>query len=264
VRLIAVEDPNDARIAMFVGLRDRDLRVQDGLFVAESDILIARAIQAGFEPVAVLIDATRSVPLPPELSAEVPVYGGSPEVIRRITGLGVHRGSLGVFRRKPVASVSDVLRGATRIAVLAGVVNPTNVGVIARSAVALGIDAMVLDEDCADPLYRRAARVAMGEIYGFPFAFVARLPGGLAELHDAGFITVALTPDDSADRIDAMALTEHDRVALVLGSEGHGLTDEVMGACHRRVRIPIAAAADSLNVGVAASIAFHEVNRNRS
>jgi tRNA G18 (ribose-2'-O)-methylase SpoU len=264
VNLIPVADASDPRIAMFVGLRDRDLRIQDGLFVAESDVLIARALQAGYEAVAILIDATRSAPLPAEVPDSLPIYGGSPDVIRRITGLGVHRGSLGVFRRKPVASVHDVLAGARRIAVLAGVVNPTNVGVIARSAVALGIDAMLLDEDCADPLYRRAARVAMGEIYGFPFAFVPRLPSGLAVLHEAGFVTLALTPDDSAERIDALDLNSDDRVALVLGSEGPGLTHEVMHACGRRVCIPISPTADSLNVGVAASIAFHEVNRGRA
>jgi tRNA G18 (ribose-2'-O)-methylase SpoU len=261
---IPVADATDPRISMFVGLRDRDLRIQDGLFVAESDVLIRRAVQAGFEPVSVLIDATRSAPLPDELPLWVPVYGGSPDVIRRITGLGVHRGSLGVFRRKPIADVEDVLVGSRRVAVLAGVVNPTNVGVISRSAVALGIDAMVLDEDCADPLYRRSSRVAMGEIYGFPFAFVPRLPLGLAALHEAGFVTLALTPDDSAERIDCLGLHPDDRVALVLGSEGPGLTAEVMAACHRRVRIPISSAADSLNVGVAASIAFHEVNRDRT
>jgi tRNA G18 (ribose-2'-O)-methylase SpoU len=264
VKCIPVAEPTDPRIAMFVGLRDRELRIQDGAFLAESDTLIDRALEAGYEPIAVLIDATRDAPLPARLGEDVPVYGGSPDVIRRITGLGVHRGSLGIFKRRPLPTVEAVLAGTTRVAVLAGVVNPTNIGVIARSAVALGIEAMVLDEDCADPLYRRAARVAMGEIYGFPCAHVPRLPGGLAPLNDLGFITLALTPDPSAERIDELGLLASDRVALVLGSEGPGLTDEAMAACQRRVRIPIATTADSLNVGVAASIAFHEVNRGRA
>jgi tRNA G18 (ribose-2'-O)-methylase SpoU len=264
MNVIPVGEPSDPRIAMFVGLRDRELRIQDGVFLAESDTLIDRALAAGYEPVAVLIDATRDEPLSARLSNDVPVYGGSPDVIRRITGLGVHRGSLGVFRRRPLLTVEAVLDGTHRVAVLAGVVNPTNVGVIARSALALGIEAMVLDEDCADPLYRRAARVSMGEIYHLPYAFVPRLPGGLEPLHTLGFVTLALTPDATAERIDALGLASNDRVALVLGSEGPGMTDAAMAACRRRVRIPIAKTADSLNVGVAASIAFHEVNRNRT
>jgi tRNA G18 (ribose-2'-O)-methylase SpoU len=264
MKVIPVADPTDPRIAMFVGLRDRELRIQDGAFLAESDTLIDRALEAGYEPIAVLIDATRDTPLPARLGDDVPVYGGSPDVIRRITGLGVHRGSLGVFKRRALPTVESVLAGTRRVAVLAGVVNPTNIGVIARSAVALGIEAMVLDEDCADPLYRRAARVAMGEIYALPFAFVERLPAGLTPLHDLGFITLALTPDSTAERIDTLGFGPDDRVALVLGSEGPGMTEEAMAACRRRVRIPIAPTADSLNVGVAASIAFHEVNRART
>lgn len=258
--MIPVDDPADPRISMFVGLRDRDLRIQDGLFVAEGDILVGRAVRAGYRARSVLVDATR-----PDAIAgvpdDVPVYGASPELLKRITGLAVHRGCLGAFERPVVAELAHVLERSTRIAVLAGVVNPTNVGLIARSAVALGIDALVLDEDCSDPLYRRAARVSMGEIYGFPYAFVRRLPGGLDPIHDAGFTTLALTPDAEASPISALAFGPTDKVAMVLGSEGPGLNDETMAACRHRIRIPISARADSLNVGVAASIAFYEIGQ---
>jgi tRNA G18 (ribose-2'-O)-methylase SpoU len=255
--VIIVDDPADPRVTVFIGLRDRELRVHDSMFIAESDLLIERAIDAGFEPLGVLVDATRADPVPNNVPDHVPVYGASPALVQRITGLGVHRGSLGAFRRRPVAVLGDVLAGARRVAVLSHVMNPTNIGVIARSALALGIDALVLDEDCADPLYRRSSRVAMGATYTLPFAYSRRLPDGLEPLHHAGFTTYALTPDASAEPLDEIRVGENERVAIVLGSEGEGLTPETMAACTRRVRIPISDRSDSLNVAAAAAVAFY-------
>ena len=261
--VVAVDDPADPRIAAFVGLRDRELRVQDGQFVAESDILIARATEAGYAPISVLIDATRTEPLPEVLPVEVSVFGASPAVIGRITGLGVHRGSLGLFARRPLATADEVIAGARRLVVLGGVMNPTNIGVIFRSAAAFGIDGVLLDEDSSDPLYRRASRVSMGTVYGVPYATVPRLPLGLNVLSDAGFVTVALTPDEDALPLDELAFGADQPVAILLGTEGPGLSAAAMDAADYRVRIPIAAGVDSLNVAAAAAVALYALTRTR-
>ena len=198
----AVDDPDDPRIAEFVGLRDRELagpriggrRVVDaGVFIAEGDVVTERALRAGYRLRAALVDATRTDPLP-AIPADAPVYGASPAVLRRITGLGVHRGMLASFDRRPVPSAEEVLAPARRVIVLERVSNPTNLGVIVRAAAGLGIDAMLLDPTCTDPLYRRVARVAMGEGYAFPWAWLPRLPDGLDAVRAAGFRLLALTP----------------------------------------------------------------------
>ena len=175
-----VDHPDDPRIAEFVGLRDRELagpRVRgrrvaaNGVFVAEGDVVVERALRAGFRVRAALVDATRSDPPPPGMPPDAPVFAAAPAVLRRITGLGVHRGMLASFDRRPVPPVDEVLAPARRVVVLERVSNPTNLGVIIRSAAGLGIDAVLLDPTCTDPLYRRVARVAMGEGYAFPWAW---------------------------------------------------------------------------------------------
>ena len=218
--MIPVDVPADPRIADFVGLRDRDLarrpHGQPGVFIAEGDIVVARALRAGYRLRALLVDATRTDPLPPEVPADVPVYGAAPPVLVRITGLGVHRGLLGSFDRRPPRTAAEVLDGASRVVVLERVSNPTNLGVILRSAAGLGLDAVLLDPTCSDPLYRRTSRVAMGEGYAFPWAWVPRLPDGLAVLRERGFRLVALTPAADAMPIDALGLDDAD------GAEGEG------------------------------------------
>jgi tRNA G18 (ribose-2'-O)-methylase SpoU len=292
--VIPVDVPADPRIADFVGLRDRDLarrpHGRPGVFVAEGDIVVARALRAGYRLRALLVDATRTDPLPPEVPPDVPVYGAAPPVLERITGLGVHRGLLGCFDRRPPRTATDVLEGACRVVVLERVSNPTNLGVILRSAAGLGLDAVLLDPTCSDPLYRRTSRVAMGEGYAFPWAWVPRLPEGLAVLRERGFRLVALTPAADAVPIDALGLHDGDegaadgadggggaegegggggegesgggrRVALLFGAEGPGLSSEALAAADVRATIPMRAGVDSLNVGVAAGIAFWELRR---
>lgn len=268
-----IDDPDDGRIADFVGLRDRDLRLreratsggpdpQEAVFVAEGDPVVARAVRAGYELRSLLVDATRTKPLDDGLLAAGPtVYGATPEVLYRITGLGVHRGCIGVFARRPLPSVDAVLADARRVLVMERVVNPINLGVIARSAVGLGMDAMILDDASVDPLYRRASRVAMGEVFDLPYARAGRFPDGLDPLVDAGFTLVALTPGDDAVDLDQRSFAGDERVALVLGSEGPGLTDATAARCDVRVRIPLAGRVDSLNVGAAAAIACYAVTR---
>jgi tRNA G18 (ribose-2'-O)-methylase SpoU len=267
---VPIDDPRDPRIAPFVGLRDRELarRVAPGgrgTFIAEGEVVAERALRAGFEPLAVLVDASRRDPLPPGLDASAPVYAAAPVVLQRITGLGVHRGLLACFERRPPRPAAEVLDSARRVVVLERVSNPTNLGVILRSAAGLGMDAVLLDPTCSDPLYRRTARVAMGEGYGFPWAWIPRLPGGLDVLRPHGFRLVALTPDDDAVPLDALALDRagggevggrDERVALLFGAEGPGLSPGTLAAADVRAGIPMRGGVDSLNVGVAAGIAF--------
>jgi tRNA G18 (ribose-2'-O)-methylase SpoU len=269
---VPIDDPRDPRIAPFVGLRDRELarRVaagERGVFIAEGDVVAERALRAGYEPLAVLVDAARSDPLPLGIDAGVPVYAAAPPVLQRITGLGVHRGLLACFERRPPPPAGEVLDAARRVVVLERVSNPTNLGVILRSAAGLGMDAALLDPTCSDPLYRRPARVAMGEGYGFPWAWIPRLPGGLDVLRALGFRLVALTPDEGAVPLDELALDSADdrreaRVALLFGAEGPGLSSGTLAAADVRAGIPMRSGVDSLNVGVAAGIAFWVLGRS--
>jgi tRNA G18 (ribose-2'-O)-methylase SpoU len=267
VERVPVTDPDDDRIREFIGLRDHELRRRRegrggdlaGVFVAEGDVVVQRALRAGYALRTALVDATRTAPLPTEVPDDATVFAAGPAVLERITGLGVHRGVLAAFDRRPVPPAAAVVAAARRVVVLENVVNPTNVGVIARSAVAFGYDALLLDHACCDPLYRRAARVAMGEVYGLPHAWLGRLPEGLDVLRAAGFAVVALTPAPDAEDLDTVvaAFAPTDRVALLLGAEGHGLAAATVVAADRRVRIPIAPEVDSLNVGAAAAIALY-------
>lgn len=248
---IQIDDPADPRIAWFSGLRDRDLRIHDDLFVVESDLVIERAVAAGYTPRGALIAGDRPSRL--QLPAEVPMYVAGPDVLKRITGLAVHRDSLAAFERRPVPSPSEVLAGRSRVVVLDGVMNPTNLGIIARTAAALNWEAMLLSHDSTDPLFRRASRVAMGSVFRLPYAHLARFPGGLSTLD--GFTVVALDLADAAESIDDVAFEPDERVALLLGSEGPGISAYARERCDRLVRIPIAGGVDSLNVAAAAAVA---------
>jgi len=271
--VVTVTDPDDPRIAEYTGLRDHVLRRRreapggdlDGIFIAEGDLVVEPAVRAGYPVRSVLIDATRTAPVPGVVPADVTVFAAGPEVVRRITGMGVHRGMMATFDRRAVPPATEVLGSARRVVVLEAVVNPTNLGVVARSAAALGIDALALDPATVDPLYRRASRVAMGEVFGLAYCRIPPLPEGLDLLDELGFELLALTPDPVAVPLDELALASHDRVALVLGSEGPGLREEsltgVVERGGRLVRIPIADQVDSLNVAAAAAIACYELGR---
>ena len=265
-----VDDPDDPRIADFVGLRDRELAgprvrgrraVANGMFVAEGDVVVERALRAGYRLRAALVDATRADPLPPGMPADAEVFAASPAVLRRITGLGIHRGMLATFDRRPVAPVDELLADARRVVVLERVSNPTNLGVIIRTAAGLGFDAVLLDPTCTDPLYRRVARVAMGEGYAFSWAWLPRLPGGLDLVRAAGFRLLALTPAAGARPLDEVRLAEEERVALLFGAEGPGLSAQTLAAADERVGIAMQGGVDSLNVGVAAGIACWVLGR---
>lgn len=262
-----VDDPADPRLAPFMGLRDHDLRRRReapggdmaGVFVAEGALVAGRALAAGYRPLAVLVDRARRDPLPPDLPGTVPVYGAGPRVVQQVTGYQTHRGALVLLARRALPPPSEVLAPARRVIVTEAVVNPTNMGVILRSAAGLGFDAVLLDPTSCDPLYRRANRASMGEGFALPHSRLGPFPAGLAPVRVAGFALVALTPaPDARPLADVAALLgPHTRVALLLGSEGPGLTPEAEAAADVRARIPLAPGVDSLNVGVAAGIACY-------
>ncbi|MDH3678937.1 MAG: RNA methyltransferase [Acidimicrobiia bacterium] len=264
---IPVTEPADRRIEVFQGLRDHTLRRRReqpdgdlaGVFVAEGDLVVERAIAAGYRLHSILVDGRRTKPLPAVIDDCVPVYAAGPEVLQRITGYHLHRGMLACFHRRELLTVADALASATTVAVVEGVNNPTNLGVILRCAAGLGVDAFLLDRTCCDPLYRRSGRVSMGEAYALPYARLDTVPTGLDQLRGSGFTTLALTPAADADDIAELQLGPDERVALLLGAEGPGLTAASLAAADRRVRIPMARSVDSINVGSAAAVAFYAV-----
>ena len=166
----------------------------DGVFVAEGDLVVERAMRSGYELHSILVDGRRSKALPDVIGDEVPIYAAGPAVLQRITGYHLHRGMLACFHRRAVPTPSEALEGATTVVVLEGINNPTNLGVILRCAAGLDVDAFLLDPTCCDPLYRRSGRVSMGEAYALPYARIGAFPAGLDPLRDGGYTIVALTP----------------------------------------------------------------------
>ena len=234
-----------------------------GVFVAEGDIVVERALRAGYRLASILVDGRRRRPVPDAIGPDVPVYAAGPEVLQRITGYHLHRGMLACFHRRPVPEPSEIV-GAMRTAlVVEGVNNPTNLGVILRCAAALDVDGFLLDPTCCDPLYRRSGRVSMGEAFALPYARLDHFPDGLAPVRDAGMRLLALTPAADALDIGELSLQPDEPVALMLGAEGPGLTPAALDAADARVCIPMSGTVDSINVGSAAAVAFYAVRQAR-
>jgi tRNA G18 (ribose-2'-O)-methylase SpoU len=266
VQLVEVEDPADPRLGDYVGLTDSVRRVKHepaaGFFLAEGQLVMRRAAQAGCPPRSLLLAPNRVDDLLPELQVlDCPVYVASPEVLLAVTGFHVHRGALGSFGRPAVPCPAQVLATARRILVLEEVNSPTNLGAIFRSAAGLGMDAVLLSPTCCDPLYRRAVRVSMGEVLAVPYAYLEQWPAGLGGISEAGFRILALTPAADAVPLDDVAIGPDDRIALLLGAEGPGLSASAQASSDLRVRIPMAAGVDSLNVGAAAAVACWALGR---
>jgi tRNA G18 (ribose-2'-O)-methylase SpoU len=261
-----VDAPDDPRVADFVGLTDGARRMKHepgaGFFIAEGEKVIARTAAAGYPPRSLLLSPQRLADLSPAVAAlDCPVYVASYDVLQAVTGFHVHRGALASFGRLPLRTASDVLAQASRVVVMEAVTNHTNLGAVFRSAAALGMDAVLLSPTSCDPLYRRTVRVSMGQVFAVPYAYLERWPEGIDEVRAAGFRVLALTPDPAATDLGTLTVAPEDRVALVFGAEGPGLTEEVMSASDERVRIPMAAGVDSLNVGSAAAVAFWVLGR---
>lgn len=243
-------------------LRNR-LEPDKGVFIAESPKVIRVALDAGYEPLALLCERKHIDGDAADIisrCADIPVYTGSRELLAELTGYVLTRGVLCAMRRPQPKSVADVCRGARRVVVINGVVDTTNIGAIFRSAAALGIDAVLLTRNSCDPLNRRAVRVSMGSVFLVPWTW---LDGPLSSLNDLGFRTAAMALTDDSVSIDAPQLASEPRLAIVMGTEGDGLPHDVIADADYVVRIPMAHGVDSLNVAAASAVAFWELRADK-
>ncbi|MBQ8025473.1 MAG: RNA methyltransferase [Oscillospiraceae bacterium] len=239
-----------------------------GLFIAESPKVIHRALDAGYEPVSLLMERRHAETQARDVIARcggVPVYTSTLDVLTRLTGFQLTRGVLCAMRRKPLPAPEAVCAGARRIAVLEEIQNPTNVGAIFRSAAALNMDAVLLTPACADPLYRRAARVSMGTVFQIPWTYLGEAgdwpDAGMARLRAMGFRTAAMALSEASIPIDDPGLMAAEKLAVILGSEGDGLAETTIAACDDTVKIPMSHGVDSLNVAAASAVAFWQLTR---
>ncbi|RNL65795.1 RNA methyltransferase [Nocardioides marmoriginsengisoli] len=264
-RLIPIDDPGDPRLADYRDLRDVQLRqhfeVEHGVFLAEGAKVVRRAVTAGFEPRSFLMAPRWLDDLDDVLEPSgAPVYVLSEALVEQVTGFHVHRGALASLVRRPLPSVDEVLDGARSVLVVEDVVDHTNIGAIFRSGAALGFDAVLLSPRCADPLYRRSVKVGMGAVFTMPWTRLTDWYDALPSLSARGFTTVALTLAPDATPIEE-AVAGVDRLALVLGSEGPGISDRWQQAADRRAIIPMAPEIDSLNVAAATAVACYVSTR---
>ncbi|MFC6285199.1 TrmH family RNA methyltransferase [Nocardioides sp. GCM10027113] len=260
-----ISDPDDPRLSDYRDLRDVELRkhleAEHGLFLAEGEKVVRRAVEGGYTPRSFLMAPRWLDGLADVLDAsDAPCFVVSEQLAEEVTGFHVHRGALASLERRPLPSVESVLEGARSVLVLEDIVDHTNVGAILRSGAALGFDAALLAPRCADPLYRRAIKVGMGAVFSTPWTRLPDWYDALPTLSSYGFTTVALTLADDAVPIES-AVSGLDKVALVLGSEGHGLSPRWEQSADRRAIIPMREGIDSLNVAAATAVACYVTAR---
>ena len=273
--ILEITDFADPRLDIYARLTENQLRsghgLDDSLFIAESPNVIHRALDAGYEPVSLLMERKHIEGQAAEVVArcgDIPLFTSTIDVLKELTGFPLTRGVLCAMKRKPLLSMEEVCRNARRVAVLEDIMNPTNLGAIFRSAAALGMDAVLLTPACTDPLYRRCVRVSMGTVFQVPWAYISpELTDwphpGMERLAHMGFATAAMALWDDSLSVDDPRLTAADRLAVVLGTEGDGLADETIARCDYTVRIPMSHGVDSLNVAAASAVAFYVLG-NRS
>ncbi|MGQ0630640.1 MAG: TrmH family RNA methyltransferase [Sporichthyaceae bacterium] len=267
---IEITDAADPRLADYARLVDVGHRVRrepaDGIFIAEGATVLDRALAAGFTPRSLLLAPNRVAPAADQIAAMTargaPVYLAPPELLENLTGYHVHRGLLAAMNRRPLPDPVDLVATARRIVVCEDIVDHTNLGAIFRSAAALGIDAVLVSPACADPLYRRAIRTSMGSVFTLPWARLGSWPQSVAILHNSGFVTAALTPAPGAVDLAVLAAAPPARLAWLVGTEGGGLSAGALDTAQVRVRIPMSAEVDSLNVAAAAAVAFYATRVN--
>ena len=267
--IIKISDFNAPELDIYARMSEGQLlnrhEPEKGMFIAESPKVVARALDAGYVPVSILVEDRHVKGEAGEIierCGQIPVFTAEFEVLKQLTGFGLTRGMLCAMYRPQLPSVEQICKNASRIAILERVVNPTNVGAIIRSAAALNMDAVLLTSDCSNPLYRRAIRVSMGTVFQVPWTFLGQEEWperGIELLHEMGFKTAAMALSDQSVGIDDPALMAEEKLAIVLGTEGDGLAGETIAGCDYTVRIPMSHGVDSLNVAAASAVAFWQL-----
>lgn len=273
--VIERKDFQDAELDVYARLTEAQLLNKDhpeeGLFIAESPKAVIRALDAGYEPVSLLVEDRHIYTEAREVLDRcpgIPVFTASFEVLTQLTGYQLTRGLLCAMRRKPLPGVRKICEGARRIAVLENVMNPTNVGAIIRSAAALHMDGVLLTPGCSNPLYRRAIRVSMGTVFQIPWTFLEKEEAGpwpedgIRYLKSLGFRIASMALHDESVDIDDSRLHQEDKLAILLGTEGEGLRSETIGASDYIIKIPMSHGVDSLNVAAASAVAFWELGKD--
>lgn len=268
--IIEITDFMDPKLDVYARLTEAQLlnkdKPEEGMFIAESPKVIERALNAGYEPVSILIEKKHIEGEGKEILARcegVPVYTAEYEVLTKLTGFALTRGMLCAMRRPALPRVEEVCKGARRIAILEDVMNPTNVGAIFRSAAALNMDAVLLTGGCSNPLYRRASRVSMGTVFQIPWTFISKEMSwpedGMECLRNMGFKTAAMALEEDSVSISDPDLMSEDKLAIILGTEGDGLACKTIAGCDYTVMIPMSHGVDSLNVAAASAVAFWQL-----
>ncbi len=270
--VIEINDIFSEELIIYSQLSERQLahyyEPDEGIFIAESPRVIALALDAGYIPISMLLERTHITGQTSGLinrCTDIPIFTASEEILTKITGFKLTRGALCAMKRRPPRSVNEVCENAKLIAVLENVVNPTNIGAIIRSAAALNIDAVLLTPSCSDPLYRRALRVSMGTAFQIPWTYFSSDDSDKwqRQLHDHGFKTAAMALTDNSVSISDQRLTSEEKLALVLGTEGDGLSAKTINSCDYTVKIPMYHGVDSLNVAAASAVAFWQLAANK-
>ena len=274
--LIEITDYEDSRLDVYARLNETQLRhyyePDGGLFITESPKVTVRALRAGCQPVSALVERNQAAGEAADVlesMPDIPVFTGSSDTIRRLTNIPMTRGLLCCMKRPELKSVEQLTAGMHRIAVLENVTNPTNVGAIIRSAAALGMEAVLLNHACSDPFYRRAARVSMGTVFQVPWTYLENTETGkglhyVKMLQALGFKTAALALRKDTVSISDPCLRKEEKLAVILGAEGDGLTDETIDLSDYTIKIPMAHGVDSLNVAACSAVAFWELGCWRS
>ncbi len=267
--IVKINDINAPELDVFVRLTGAQLRNKlepdKGIFIAESPTVISVALNSGYEPISMLTDerllTSEGVPEIIESVGDIPIYTAERDTLKTLTGFELTRGALCAMKRPRPSSAEELCRGARRVAVLEAVTDSTNIGALFRSAAALGIDAVLITPTCCDPLCRRAIRVSMGTVFQVPWARIGDTPSdwpenGMRLLSALGFKTAAMALSDKSVSIDDKALAAEERLAIILGTEGDGLSKSTIATCDYTVKIPMSHGVDSLNVAAAGAVAF--------
>ncbi len=267
--IIEITDFNAPELDVYARLTENQLlnrhEPEKGIFIAESPKVIERALDAGCEPISLLLEKKHIEGEAKDIITrvgDIPIYTAEFDVLTQLTGFQLTRGALCAMGRPALPTIEAVCKDADRIAVLENVMNPTNVGAIFRSAAALGIDAVLLTSACSNPLYRRAIRVSMGTVFQIPWTFIEDCQSYVSKLKELGFKTAAMALCDDSVNIDDEALMSEEKLAIILGTEGEGLEDKTIADCDYTVCIPMAHGVDSLNVAAASAVAFWQLGKN--